>query len=240
MNPSTSSSTFQRRRLSSRVKALRPLLLAVVTLAAVGFGAWAVFFSSWLAAEHVAVRGESTVAERDVEAAARVTMGTPLSRLDLDPIRDRVAALPAVRTVTVHRAWPNTVTIDITERQPVAAIHRGGAWWVLDDEGVIFRRTPRRETRLPVIAVGSRAGVEAVREAASVVVTLPRDLLSRTRRLAAASMDSITLRLKDDSVVIWGSAAESDRKVEVLEALLANVKASTYDLSVPEQPTTSG
>ena len=50
-------------------------------------------------------------------------------------------------------------------------------------------------------------------------------------------MDSITLTLADGRSVRWGSADESQRKVQVL-AILLKQKASVYDVSGPEQPTT--
>jgi cell division protein FtsQ len=61
--------------------------------------------------------------------------------------------------------------------------------------------------------------------------------MAQTRRVRAQSMDSITLTLADGRSVRWGSADESQRKVQVL-AILLKQKASVYDVSVPEQPTT--
>ena len=68
---------------------------------------------------------------------------------------------------------------------------------------------------------------------------MPGGLASQTRRITATTMDSIELHLKRGEVVRWGSAADSDRKVEVLTALMVNGKAAQYDVSVPSQPTTS-
>jgi cell division protein FtsQ len=230
---------FSRRRLLTRLRALRPWFIAAAAVAVLGFAAWVVLWSSWLAAEDVSVVGDRTISTATVEQAADVSLGTPLVRLDLDQIRDRVSALPAVQSVTVHRSWPHTVSIAITERSPVATLRRDGAWWMVDSEGIIFRKTGERDKDVPVIAVPKKAGPDAVREAATVVDSLPTSLLAQTKRLTAASMDSITLRMKNKSSVLWGSSTESDRKVEVLEALLKDVRATQYNVSVPEQPTTS-
>ncbi len=239
MSSSDTVSRFNRRRLTTKLVALRPMLIGAAVVALAGFGAWVVLFSSWLAAQHVSVVGESTLSAQTVQAAADVSIGTPLVRLDVGQIQARVAALPAVRSVTVRRSWPDTVSISITERTAVAAIHRNGSWWVLDDQGVLFRTTPARDRGVPVIAVPRKAGADAVREAATVVGSLPAAMLAETKRLTASSMDSITLRLKDKTSVVWGSSAESHLKVEVAQALLAHTKARIYDVSVPEQPATS-
>ncbi len=240
MNDDRAVSELGRQPEGAGWKRFRPLAVAILAVGVVGFAGWVVFFSTWLAAQDVTVTGQATISARDVELAAGVPTGTPLVRLDLDQISDRVAQLPAVRSVSVHRTWPHTVSIAITERRPLAAIHRDGIWSVMDEQGVIFRETGHRVKGLPVVVVQKSAGDDALREAAGVVAALPHVLLTSTRRLSAESMDSITLRLKDRSEVMWGSASESDRKVEVLDALRLQGKARVYDVSVPERPTTSG
>jgi cell division protein FtsQ len=51
-------------------------------------------------------------------------------------------------------------------------------------------------------------------------------------------MDSLTLTLQDGREVRWGSAAQTERKVQVLSVLLRR-PAQVYDVSVPAQPTTA-
>ena len=229
---------FQRRQWQRRLVAVRPLLIGVGALAVVAVACWVVFFSSWLAVDAVKVSGLRTVGEQQILAAAEVPMGTPLMRVDLSAIEQRVAAVPAVDSVAVHRSWPHTISISVTERQPLAAIRYQGAWWVMDHEGVLFRRTSGRARRLPVVSLSPHADDAARQEVATVVAALPASVLSNVRRLTARTMDSITLDLAGGTKVIWGSSAESDRKVQVLAVLLKDVTASTYDVSVPEQPTT--
>ena len=53
------------------------------------------------------------------------------------------------------------------------------------------------------------------------------------------SVDQISLALKGGRTVIWGSAADSATKADVLKVLLKQ-HAKTYDVSVPGQPTTAG
>lgn len=235
----TGSSRFARRAWRARLLRFRPLLVAFGLVVVVGLGTWVVFWSSWLTAAEVRVAGQQTVDEQRVVAAAQVDLGTPLVRLDLDAIRARVAALPPVASVSVHRSWPHTVSIDIAERQPVAAVEQRGSWWVMDADGVVFRKTGNQQPGLPEVAVRASAPSQTRAEAARVVASLPADLLSAVTRVSAGSMDSITLQLRNGREVRWGSSAESPRKVEVLAVLLDRVEASVYDVRVPEQPTTA-
>ena len=158
-----------------------------------------------------------SLSAQQIVDAAQVDLGTPLARLDLSSIESSVAAMPAVESVSVHRSWPHTVTIEVTERTPIAAIMRDGAWWVVDAaRRRSSRRTPERDASLPVVQAGPRVGDDALAEAAQVISALPDDVLADVRRLTARSRDSIELRLKDHSLVRWGSADETDRKVQVL------------------------
>jgi cell division protein FtsQ len=54
-----------------------------------------------------------------------------------------------------------------------------------------------------------------------------------------ATVDQISLVLKDGRKVVWGSADQSDTKADVLATLLAGVQAQVYDVSVPSKPTTT-
>jgi cell division protein FtsQ len=215
------------------------VIAVAAVVAIVGSATWAVFFSSWLAADKVAVTGTTSLSAQEVVSAARVPVGTPLIRVDLNAIRAAVAGLPAVKTVAVRRVWPHTVAIAITERQPVASRYHDGTWQVLDRNGVAFRAASTRPPKLPVLAVNASSPDNLLAETAHVAASLPADLAARTRRITAATIDSVELRLKDGGVVNWGSATDSHRKVEVLTALMVNAKASHYDVSVPAQPTTS-
>jgi cell division protein FtsQ len=230
-------SAFSRRLWHRRLRRLRPLIVLGALVGVVALAAWVLLGSAWLTAKEVTVKGQHTLSDGKILAAANVDLGTPLLRLDLDAVDERVSALPAVAEASVHRAWPHTVAITVTEREPVAAVHRSSVWWVMDAEGVLFRRTTERAAELPLVAIGSRADDSVLREAASVVAGLPSDLVDRVRQLTASSMDSITLTLQDGREVRWGSAAETPEKVRVLSVLLTQ-RAKVYDVSVPAHPTT--
>jgi cell division septal protein FtsQ len=226
-----------RRQWQRRRSTLRRALALVTVAALAGFAGWAMLWSSWLAADKVTVAGERTLSQRQVLAAARVPLGTPLVRLDLDQIKQRIAALRPVARVSVHRDWPQTVAISVTERTPVAAVRvDDGSWGVLDKTGVIFRHSSARPT-LPLIDVPSTRNRPALAAVAAVVTSLPAKLLAQVRQVSAHSMDSITLRLNDGRRVRWGSAEHSVDKVGVL-AVLLKLPARVYDVSVPAQPTT--
>ena len=104
---------------------VRRLVLALLLVGLVAGAVWVVFFSSYVTAREVDVRGNSTIPDAKIERAAEVPIGTPLARVDMDAIVERVQPITAVRYVEVGRSWPHTVRITITERTPIAVIDQG-------------------------------------------------------------------------------------------------------------------
>lgn len=260
---------FVRRRWRGRLSRWRGLL-AVVVVAGVTVGAgWLVLWSDVLDVDEVAVTGASVVRQDEVEEVAAVPPGAPLARVDLNGVASRVERLPAVASAAVTRSWPGTVTIEVTEREAVAVVEEDGSYRGMDATGTLFRRYGSPPTDLPLVrstdladapedAEGDRnrddagamgdgpAGIEvrashddALREVALVIEALPADLAPEVDHVEFSSLDSILLVLSDGSQVQWGSAEQSDLKADVLETLMT-IPATTYDVSVPGLPTTSG
>src|SRR5262245_53181786 len=183
---------------------------------------WLVFFSSVLTVRNVQVAGLRTIPVSTVTEAAAVPLREPLARVDVDEVQQRVERLPVVERAEISRSWPHTVSIQVTERTPVAAVRSGGAYRLIDAEGVMYRTVDQPGKRLPVMTIGTQPAVahDAATEAAAVVATLPHRLVKRVSEVDAGTMDSIELRLQDGRRVVWGSAESSRLKARVLAALL--------------------
>ncbi len=61
--------------------------------------------------------------------------------VDCGDIRDRLMRDPYMVRVRVRRQLPSTVTIDITERTQVAGVVYGDSYVVIDNEGIVLRKT---------------------------------------------------------------------------------------------------
>lgn len=231
---------FQRRQWRRRWLAWRYVVAAVLLVAAFAGGLYAVYFSTWLSIQGVEVTGTDTLTEEQVQRAAKVPEGDPLATVDLGAIRARVEALESVRSADVTRQWPDHVLVEVEERVPVAVVEIAGTIRGVDADGVLFGAYRREPDDLPVVTAGADADSESLREGATVVASLPDDLVDRVTRIEVGSVDEIRLVLdgRPERVVVWGSAADSDLKAEVLGGLLQQ-PARVYDVSVPSRPTTS-
>jgi cell division protein FtsQ len=221
--------THRRRRLR--------LLALFVSSLVIGGGVWVVLYSPWLSVSSVRVDGLTDQGQapgsQQVLSAAGIPIGEPLARVDIHGIRQRVAALGWVASADVYRAWPNTVVVEVQEREPVAVLEEGNSSLGVDESGVIFEPPGGLLLTDPIL----RGELAAVAEAVKVVVSLPPEIERRVRVVQAVSPDDIRLELGNGSIVRWGNSSEAEFKAEVLLALLPR-RAQAYDVSAPQLPAT--
>lgn len=227
----------QQGRKAGRRSRLKLALVALLVLALLVAGAWAVGFSSLLAARDVEVTGTRDLAPVQVREAAQVPEGTPLARVDLAAIQARVASLPEVAAVRVSRSWPHAVRIAVTERVAIAVVDRGQGFRALSADGVLFKQYPTRPQGLPLIQDDVGAGQDALREASLVAGSLPRSILTEVDHLSVGSVDDITLSMRSGRQVMWGNSSDSEAKAEVLRVMLKR-DWRTLDVGVPGRPAT--
>jgi cell division protein FtsQ len=233
------------RRAAARAEALRAyrrrgrrrLAVLVVVVAGAGWLGYQLLIGSVFGARTVDVTGTGLLSVSDVRHAADVEPGHPMLRLDLEAVAARVRALPPVAGVEVRRSWPATLTIRVTERAPVAfALVEGGAALV-DGTGLRFATLAAAPPGLPELqATDGAATVAGARVLAALAAPGREGLRAEVLAAHADSPFDIRLTLRGERTVRWGSAADSDRKADVLAALLTQ-RGSVYDVASPLLPT---
>lgn len=207
-----------------------------------GTAAWVVLGSKLLVVREVEVQGLSLLDRQQVLDAARVPIGTPLARADVDGVRRRVAALKEVESVRIQRGWPTSLVVKVTEREPVASVQRGEEFFQIDRFGVTVLTSKNRPGHLPLLVVGAPGpGDPATKAGLEVLRTLPQRYASRLVTLEALSPESVVLRFGDGATVVWGAAERGRQKLRLLDALLKTPEgkaARTIDVSAPGVVTT--
>lgn len=206
-------------------------LVAVVVVALIVGSVWAVWFSTLLAVRDVRVVGAEGASAERVLAAAAITAGEPLARVDAEGAARRVTELAWVASAEVRRGWPSEVVIAVQPRTPAAKI--AGTNQVADAGGVVFDLPGRLPDGLPSV----RATDEALTEAMAVLASLPEELRSRVRVVTASTRDDVGFVLGNGTTIRWGSAERGDLKAQVVAALLPR-RARMIDVTAPELPTT--
>ena len=238
-----STDRFAQRRRAGKWERSRRYVWAALALVLIGALAWVVGWSNVLGVRSVQVSGQTTLKPEVIRTEASVTLGRPLARVDTGVIEKRVGQLDRIEIVDVGRSWPNTISIEVVERTAIGWVFAGGEVKGLDRLGVLFRsynKAPKGliEVRINADRIPERD--KSLREAAEVLHSIKSsdaDLFKALDRIEAESIDSVELNLSKGRTVKWGSAEQSEAKLRVLRPLL-RIKARTYDVSAPEQPTT--
>lgn len=212
-------------------------LVAVIILAAV--------YSPLLALRTVTVDGTKLLSAEQVQTALAPLEGKPLPQISDEDVAALLQPLVQIKEVSTQARPPATLAIRITERVPVAMLKQGGAFQLVDAEGVrLSTATDAAAVALPVIDAGDGAlAPELFHAVTAVLGALPADVLAKLSDASAKSADAVELKLVDGQTIVWGNAGEKELKARVLAALLkapADPKnpVKIYDVSVPRHPVT--
>ncbi|WP_060572674.1 MULTISPECIES: cell division protein FtsQ/DivIB [unclassified Pseudonocardia] len=208
----------------------------VVALLGVSAAAWWGLAQYGPGVASVEVTGARQIPARDVVDAAAVDIGTPLAAVDTAAVASRVSAIPGVATVDVDRSWPDTLTVAVTERTPVALADTPDGRMLVDVAGFAYRPAPP-DVRLPVLQLSSVAPDDpATLAAVAVLRALPQPVRDQVETLSAGAAGStFELGLTEGRRVLWGpwaDGAATERRAAVLGPLLGR-EGTVYDVSSP-------
>jgi cell division protein FtsQ len=106
-------------------------------------------------------------------------LGRSVFMLPLEKRRLELLGKPWIKDAAVARLWPNRVTVQITERKPVAFVKRSGGaeTTLIDNEGFLMEAPPSATFSLPVVAgVGPEVDEQARRQRMRRAERLIKDL----------------------------------------------------------------
>ncbi len=127
----------------------RSLLALALTL--VFFGSLALYLTSPLVLiEDVVVRGNDAVDTDELLTLAGLEPGMHLWRINLSDKQHALSQHPWLAEASIRRQFPNSIVVEVAERQPVAAVSvQEGGWLPLSADGVVL--TPTSGTSLPFL-----------------------------------------------------------------------------------------
>lgn len=114
--------------------------------------------------EQIEVVGNHYVSRAAVTDRFASDLGQSILRVPLEARRQALEAIPWVAQVSVQRALPNHIRIELTERAPVAFLRTTAGLALVDAQGVILERPLEAEFHFPVVAGLSEAMPSAQRE----------------------------------------------------------------------------
>lgn len=190
-------------------------------------------YSPLMALRTIEVKGTDRVDAAEVRAALSGQIGTPLARIDLDEVKDRIGGFPLIESYVTEEEPPHTLVVTVTERTPVVAVRSGKSYDLVDPAGIVVQSTTKKPGDVPIADVGrTTLGSSVFRTMTEVVLAMPSSVRDQVAGIAASTSDDVTLSMRDGSTVVWGSPDESAAKARLLAALVADHAKRAPDAKV--------
>ena len=142
--PSNTTQKVRRKRMG--IYLMIPLILSMMALC--------ILSREWresLKLESISVKGTRSLTVNAVTMLANVPLKSAFYDLDLLSIREKIMTEPLLKDARLNREFPGILQIEITEREPIAALNCGQMRFV-DAEGVVLPYlNGERKLDLPLI-----------------------------------------------------------------------------------------
>ena len=224
------------------------LLLALLVLAALGYGGWMWLRDSSLAAvRDVEVTGSTSSEESKVRAALDAA-ARDMTTLHVreDALEAAVAQYASVAGLEVETDFPHAMRIRVLEHEPVAVLVSGEREIAASGDGLLLQGVVA-DGDLPVIKtdappVGDRVSNANTRAALTIAAAAPDELRRRIDRLWTGPR-GMMLALVDGPDLIFGDASDARRKWLAAARVLADPSAAGaiyLDVRIPERVAAGG
>ncbi len=237
-------------RLGVVVSWLAPVLVAAVAFAVPTFGVKAVNYvrqSHHFQVKEIVIEGQRRLDNTTILELAGIEAGMSVLEADLDALAEPLRAHPWVRWARADRRLPDTLVLEVVEREASAYL-AAGELWLVDETGEVFAEAdPAEALELPVISGLSRedlaeAGANAAARAALQIELQGALNLARTWELSALArrwpLGEIRIDRTRGHVVVAGGEGASEpveivlgrepfrQKLQRLEFTLEAMRAS--------------
>jgi cell division septal protein FtsQ len=200
------------------------------SILAVAAAAYILGWSTLFTVSAVEIKGTST------QITSGIVQGQKLARVEPRAVAATIEKLEWVAGAKVSRNWINgTVTIEITERTPVAIFNN----MVIDSTGQSFMLRGKAPQNLVQIQAGD---LKAATEAVTFFVSLPEEIRSSLTLLKVRSNGAMVLSVNNSGKnleIRWGLDGDNELKIKVYKAVIAlpeNATIKRVDVSAPHAP----
>jgi cell division protein FtsQ len=206
--------------------------------------------SSLFAVRRVEIEGAPPALSRQLQAAMSQFRGKSLVTLDRAAVERAALSIPAVKSVSIDRDFPNSLRVFVKREQPIAVLRRGQEAWLIAASGKVVRPFPLgRSLGLPriwavktvTVSEGEPVSDREVQAALNALAPLAR--VGRGLRVTnvVANEHELTLTTRSRIELRFGDASQAALKLMLAAKILPTLAPSsggvTYlDISVPSRP----
>jgi len=201
----------------------------------------ATMFTPILAISKITVSGAQLVSEKQIQAALKKYIGSPLPMISSENVAKDLSKFKLIESIALVSLPPNQLQVRIVERTPIAVVVQGGVSYLYDPSGIRVGAASGSEQLPTIIIKGDPKTSKNFKQAIDVLLSLPSSLLNRVAYIQARTRDNVTMQLRGSAVqtIIWGDSTQSALKSRVLRVLLFKTPSkirATFDVSAPLTP----
>jgi cell division protein FtsQ len=111
--------------------------------------------------KRVEVRGLNRMNELKIYEKVLSERDQAMSRLDLASLRDELLDLPWVKDARVSRQLPDTLVVDVVEREPHAVLRKEGKYTLIDNTGHPLEAVSEKRAHGMLVLTGDGAGARS-------------------------------------------------------------------------------
>ena len=228
------------RRLGRPILRTLAVLVGLVGLVAVFvWTATAAGSAPELAVNRVLVEGNVQLSDGEILELLELSEGSNILLLNLEDVRARLLRSAWVSGVEIERVLPRTLTLQITEREPVALAVLDELYLLAADGTILDQLSPQYDIEELVLVRGLRDRAGLVPESARLAGRLAAALLEERRisRLVseidvARGADSVSLYVREPAVRVVVDGETMMERLEVLLPLLSGIQGRFARLDV--------
>lgn len=173
--------------------------------------------------------GQEKLSREEILKAADIDTGTNVFSVNIESIKRKVAAIPAVSDSNVRRIFPNKIKIWVRECKEAGYISLNGQIAVVDPNGKIIKIVPDDEETKSVMA--EILGIEAVTDKPGNIISAEEDIVAIELYECMGTLDKLGML---DKVSLIDLSDASDLKIGYdnrLEIYLGRYENLEYKLT---------
>jgi cell division protein FtsQ len=238
-----------RARITLRKKRKEKILFAVALLMVFALGLFTLINFPYFNVKTIIVNGNNFLSEEEVIKVLGVSTGENIFKIDAE-ILSKSFLHPRIETVEIEKRLPSTLIVTIKERESFAFVLQEDILAEVDYKGIILsieKNTQRFD--LPIITglkidelfIGKKISNDLFTAAQECFSALSSSLRQEISEIHVQEDGQFILFFSGGLKVIWGDESNSQRKGEMLEALLPGLRKYTpqveyIDLRFKDRP----
>jgi cell division protein FtsQ len=244
-----------RRRELMRAQGRRRLMILLAVVGTLGLlgGYKLLEMSSAFAVDHVAVTGAPPGLRTAIASSVTATAsGHSLLTVDRGAIQQRLDQMPYVKSVSIDRAFPNTLAVSVQVEHPAIAVEIAKTAYLVAPDGRVLESRSTPPAHLPIVQlptgttllVGRGSGDANVEAALSVLRQASPDFVRRVGRITELQPHEglITAVVGRQLKLRLGTPDQLPLKLAVVERVMRRItraqraEVAYIDVSAPGRP----